>query len=756
MKSRMFFLILLTLLMHPLFASADGLIIVENPPPRPWIDRRLPPHHSFAPLAIVYHQVDVKIIDQVAVTSVDQVFHNPNPQRMEGVYLFPIPKGAQIDSFSMDINGKQVEAELLDADKARAIYEDIVRKLKDPALLEYAGQGAFKARIYPIEPRSDKRIKLKYTEVLKNDGGLIEYRYPLNTERFSAQPIRKVSVNTVIESKQSIKSVYCPTHEVEVIRTGDKKVKAVFETDNAKPDEDFKLYYSIQKDDRNIALNLLTFRDSSEDEGYFLLTASPGLKKENDEIVEKDIVFVLDASGSMLGDKLAQAKRALKYCIANLNDKDRFEIIRFSTEAEAFNNKLVYATEANREQASDHVDKFKARGGTAIEEALTKAAGLIGKSDKRDRPSYVVFLTDGHPTIGQINEKEILRSLSQSIGDQTIRVFSFGIGAEINVHLLDSIAEKTKAVSQYVLPDEDIEVKVSNFYERIDNPALTNINLYVSPNIAFSKTYPPNLPDLFTGDQLVVLGRYKGQGNAAVSLKGMFNGKIKTIVEEIDFPAPDKGTDFDFVPRLWAARRIGYLLDQIRLNGEDPELREEIVFLAKRFGIVTPYTSYLILEDEARPNLEGEARPRLSRIAPEEAPMVRSELGADYEEFKKEKSGFSGVGASKATNALKSADSASSAMHEVETAARLGKKDQFKEANYQLARFIKGRTFYWNGEEWIDSTAVEPADASVVSIKFGSEEYFDLIKKHPEATAWLSIGARVRLKINDKIYLIQH
>jgi len=463
----------------------------------------------------------------------------------------------------------------------------------------------------------------------------------------------------------------------------------------------------------------------------------------------------------MLGDKLAQAKRALQYCIANLNDGDRFEIIRFSTEAEAFNNKLVYATEANRKQAFDHVDKFKARGGTAIEEALTTAAGLIGKSAKRGRPSYVVFLTDGHPTIGQINEKEILRSLSQSIGDQTIRVFSFGIGAEINVHLLDSIAEKTKAVSQYVLPDEDIEVKVSKFYERIDNPALTNINLYVSPNITFSKTYPPNLPDLFTGDQLVVLGRYKGQGNAAVSLKGMFNGKIKTIVEEIDFPAPDKGTDFDFVPRLWAARRIGYLLDQIRLNGEDHELREEIVFLAKRFGIVTPYTSYLILEDEARPTLEGEARPRLSRVAPEEAPMVRSELGADYEEFKKEKSGFSGVGASKAANALKAADSASSAMHEVETASRLGKKDQLKEANYQIARFIKGRTFYWNGEEWIDSSAVEPPhvepdDASVVSIKFGSEEYFDLIKEHPEATAWLSIGARVRLKINDQIYLIQH
>src|ERR1019366_189961 len=193
-----------------------GLIIVDDVswrpgpwppiPPHPWPHPFPPPRpYAFAPLDVDYVKVHTRITDQVAVTSVDQEFYNPNPARLEGTFVFPVPKGAHIDKFTMEIDGKQVEAELLPAEKARQIYEDIVRKLKDPALLEYAGRDVFKVRIFPIEPNSRKRITLSYTELLKADNSLVTYTLPLNTEKFSAKPIRNVSVKVDLESKRPLK-----------------------------------------------------------------------------------------------------------------------------------------------------------------------------------------------------------------------------------------------------------------------------------------------------------------------------------------------------------------------------------------------------------------------------------------------------------------------------------------------------------------------------------------------------------------------
>ena len=309
------------------------------PPPRPY---------RFAPLDVNYVKVNTRITDQVAVTSVDQEFYNPNPARLEGTFVFPIPKGAHINKFTMEIDGKQVEAELLPADKARRIYEDIVRKLKDPALLEYAGRDVFKVRIFPIEPNSKKRITLSYTELLKADDGLVSYVLPLNTEKFSAKPIRNVSVKVDLESKRPLKSIYSPSHAVEVKRHGATRATAGYEATDVQPDTDFALYFAPEKDE--IGVNLLTHRQSDED-GYFLLLASPGVDVKEKQVVMKDVAFVLDTSGSMAGKKLEQAKKALQFCVENLNDGDRFEIIRFSTEVEPLFDKLVEATEPNRAKA---------------------------------------------------------------------------------------------------------------------------------------------------------------------------------------------------------------------------------------------------------------------------------------------------------------------------------------------------------------------------------------------------------------------
>lgn len=578
----------------PVVSRADGFIVINQPSTPVPVPQG---HFSFAPLEVSFHHVSVTIKDQVAVTSVDQEFINPNGVQLEGTYLFPLPPGAHIDKFSMDINGKMQEAELLPADKARTIYEDIVRRYKDPALLEYIGRDTFKVRIFPIEANGKKHVNIQYTQLLKSDTGLIEYTYPLNTEKFSARPLQQVSVKVTLETAEPLKSVYCPTHNVEIKRDGGNKAVAGFEDKNVRPDTDFKLIYS--RETKDIGVNLMTFRNAPDD-GYFLLLASPGMEVKQTKVQPKDICLVLDTSGSMAGKKMEQAKKALSFCLANLNEEDRFDIIRFSTEADDFFEELKPANKENVAKAQAYVDGLKPIGGTAIDEALQKAIKL--GHDRRiagqNRPYVVIFLTDGQPTIGETKEDVILANVAKA-NDQSVRIFSFGIGTELNTHLLDRLAEATKAVSQYVIPSEDIEVKLSNFYTKIKDPVLSNVSVAFSgADIKTAQVYPSAMPDLFKGEMLVVFGKYSGKGAAAVHISGTINGEKRDFVTDVNFA--DNDTKNEFIPRLWATRRVGWLLDEIRKNGETAELKDEVVKLSRAHGIVTPYTAYLILEDEQR------------------------------------------------------------------------------------------------------------------------------------------------------------
>jgi Ca-activated chloride channel family protein len=740
---------------------ADGFIVIYpiHPivPPEPWPHPSpRPREYAFAPLEVTYHRVNTRIRSQMAVTSIDQEFYNPNNARLEGTYMFPVPKGAQISKFTMEINGKAVEAELMDADKARGIYEEIVRKIKDPALLEYAGQDLFKARIFPIEPHEKKRISLSYSQMLRSDSGLVTYLYPLNTEKFSAKPLKNVSVKVEIESKQPLKSIYSPSHSVEVKRHGANQATVGFEAADVKPDTDFQVIYSEEKGD--IGANLMTFREGSED-GFFTLLMSPGVDIKNEKIIPKDVAFVLDTSGSMAGDKLKQAKKALAFCIENLNDGDRFEIIRFSTEAEPLFNKLVEANGQNRSKASDFVKDLKPIGGTAIDEALQKAVGL--REEKSDRPYVVIFLTDGQPTVGNTVEDQIVSRVTKA-ADRP-RIFCFGIGSDVNTHLLDKITEETHAFSQYVLPTEDIEVKVSSFYTKIKEPVLTNLKLKVDGDIKVSKMYPSALPDVFKGDQLVITGRYTGWGDARLLVEGTVNGQRREFPYKVQFA--EKSAEYDFIPRLWATRRIGYLLDENRLRGENKELRDEIVELARKYGIVTPYTSYLIVEDEARRDVPVAQR---SLQMMERNSVAREEAAKIYTGFKDDRVGDGAVAGARSYNELKGAAAPAPALAQsnAETfrystakspsraSSRGGESVSMPEL-VQATRYVNGRNFFQNGTQWIDSTAQKMPKAKVVEVRFNSDEYFALLKKHPYARAWLALGQNVQVVLGDTIYDIK-
>jgi len=762
----------------PVFGA--GLIIIDDrwwpgplpprPAPMPWPH---PQPHVFAPLELNSVQVHARINDQVAVTTIDEEFHNPNPSRLEGTFVFPVPRGAHLDKFAMEIDGRRVEAELLGADKARGIYEDIVRKLRDPALLEYAGQDLFKVRIFPIEPNSNKRISLSYTELLKSENGLVSYLLPLSTGKFSAAPIRSVSLKVDLESQRPLKSIYSPTHSVDIKRHSATSATVGCETSQARGDTDFALYFAPEKDE--LGVNLLSFRTEG-DPGYFLLLATPGVEVKEQQRVFKDIAFVLDTSGSMAGKKLEQAKKALQFCVENLNDSDRFELIRFSTEVEPLFDKLVDATPSNRSKAEDFIKDLRPMGGTAIDDALKKALGLrpMERADatgpaREDRPFVVIFLTDGQPTIGTTDENEILAGVKRACGGR-IRVFSFGIGTDVNTHLLDRITEVTRGASQYVLPEEDIEIKVSNFFAKIKEPALSNPTLRFTGEIRASRLYPSPLPDLFKGEQLVLVGRYTGSGASAAVIEGTVNGAPRSFSTDVKFP--ETASENPFIARLWATRRVGYLLDEIRLNGENSELKDEATSLARQYGIVTPYTAFLILEDEARREVPPPLR---SMRSFERDATAVNEAAASWQQFRSDRSGEGAVADARGGLALRSAAAPSIALSDNSAAfarryglagaastpapgapplATLAPTDAQRVVRYaQQSRFVAGKSFFQNGDQWIDAEVQKtPANAPRVRLRLGSAEYFAFVGAHARALPWLALGQDVQFVLDSTVY----
>ncbi len=739
---------------------ADGFIIVREPV-------IVPPHHfPFAPLEVKYHHVSVNIDGQIATTTVDESFYNPNPQSVEGTYLFPVPKLAQIDKFSMQVNGKEQEAELLDAGKARDIYEDIVRKLRDPALLEYADRSVFKVRIFPIEGHSDKQVKIVYSEVLKSDSGLVSYVYPLNTEKFSSAPIGDVSVTVNVSESDTLSAIYSPSQEVDVKRTDSTHAVVGYEAKNVRPNTDFQLYFSTKKS--GAALDLVTYKTSDDDEGYFMLLASPGALTESKHL-PKDVTFVLDTSGSMADDdKLVQAKKALAYCLANLNPDDRFEVIRFSTEPEQLFGKLTLADDKAVEEAQHFVQKMRPRGGTAIYSALHQAMGL--RTDKSDRPYTIVFLTDGMPTVGETSEEAIVGETDEALKQGT-RIFCFGMGTDVNAKLLDRIAENTHAVSDYVLPTEDIEVKVSTFFDKVKEPVLAQVKVNFPDGIRVTKMYPEPMPDLFKGDQVVVCGRYTADGSGDASLEGVTEEGKEKFTVPLTFPKESK--DQPFVAKLWATRRVGYLLDQIRMNGENAEVKQEVTDLARQFGLVTPYTAYLIAEDEKTRNV-GVNNRVMSDL--DKDSQARDTSYQAYHQFQTQESGGEGVGAARAQNAMKNANNAAdydTLQNEASKTMNAPMGGVIRGGNFERSassvdtaptaeqrliqytlnqKVVAGRAVFLTGDEWVDSKVSKVNSDKVTTIKFGTDDYFTFISNHPDALPFLALGDHVKMALADGVY----
>lgn len=722
-------------------ASGQGIIVPIVCDIRPCRPRPIPrpvPLPNVLPVKSI--QLDTKINGQIATTHVEQVFRNDTPYTLEGTYFFPIPETASIVEFSIWENGKKLVGEVRSREEARRIYDEIVRRQRDPGLLEYAGKDLFQASIFPIPPNSDKKLELTYSQVLKAESGTVGYRYPLGTGRNlwgrqpqNAETVRggvpqkfgTVSGKIEITGKQALRNVYSPSHAVDVKNKSENSVTVSFETkDN---DNDFQLFYGLSNDD--FGMSLVTYREAGKD-GYFMLLLSPKDDLSERELVNKDIVFVLDTSGSMADEgKMDKARSALLFGIRTLRDGDRFNVINFSGEEHLMERSLIAADAAGRKRGEEFVAKLRPTGGTNINDSLIASAKQFEKSD---RPKMLVFMTDGLPTVGETNVEKIIANFKAS-RDIELRVFPFGFGYDVNTALLDKLGMENAGIADYVQPKEDLEVKVSNFFSRVSSPVLSDLDIDMG-NVEAEFVYPRKPGDLFKGMQIAMIGRYKNAGdlkNVSVTLRGKSGRESRSFAfSDLDFPLRSEGNEF--LPRLWASRRVGWRLDQIRMNGETKELKDEVIDLGTRYGLVTPYTSYLATDGTLNNTIDRAQIQGLSRSAPAKMADV---TGSDAVQFSVQQN-------------------ARNANAQVAESKKKDARERVMVDNSSHNRFVANKNFFNQNNVWIDAEYSATAKLREVNLKFASEDYFKLAASDAELARFLSLGEEVVVVWRNQVYRV--
>jgi Ca-activated chloride channel family protein len=726
--------------------NAQGVIV-----PGPCTRCPMPPRPITLPrsLPVKSIKIDTKISAQVATTHVEQVFRNDTDATLEGTYLFPIPESAAVAEFAIWDGDRRLVGEVRSREEARRIYDEIVRRQRDPGLLEYAGRDLFQASIFPIAPHSDKKLELTYTQVLKAEGGTVSYRYPLGTGRNVSQIVGEVSGRVEIEGREPVRNVYSPSHEVEVSRKGERSARVSFESKAGQAPQDFQLFYTLS--DADFGMTLLTHREPGK-QGYFLLTISPKDNISEQEYAAKDVVFVLDTSGSMAeSGKMEKARAALLFGVRSLRPADRFNVINFAGEEHLMTTGLLQADASGRAMGEEFISKLKPVGGTNINGALLAA---MGQFDRSDRPRILVFMTDGLPTVGETNVGRIVDNAREA-RIPGVRLFTFGVGYDVQTALLDKLAAENGGVAEYVEPREDLEVKVSNFFTKINSPVLTDLKLDMG-GVATDFMYPREMPDIFRGSQVTLIGRYTNRADlrdVTLRLTGRTGNQTRTFdYANVNFPSNEERNDF--LPRLWATRRVGWLMEQIRTNGEQKELTDEIVDLGTRYGIVTPYTSYLALEESAQVTAADAARPVTSGRTVRDLP--RNNRGA--------------AGAGNATSTLggmappppapKEAAKATTGEYAVRESKRARaqqdatRADEDDRVSSAVVSKVGDKTFYMRDGVWVDSEFKADAKLPETTLEFGGDEYFALIKREPQLARFFALGERVVVVYKGRVYRV--
>ncbi len=652
-------------------------------------------------------EVQVRLEGRVAQVEVSEWFRNDGSRLAEGHYLYPLPGEAVFQGFSLFQGDAELRGEIMAADRAREIYEEIVRRRADPALIELAGHGLLRARVFPIEPGQERKVTLRYTQLLGRAGDALQFVYagavrggaaPDMTRDRLGRPTHPGVVETtfevVVEDGDEFLEPFSPTHVLEVRRERERLMVSVQEEVVGR----FSLFFPLAGE--GVGLSVAAHRPVGE-EGYFMLTLSPGRNVARAE--PRDVTVVLDVSGSMSGEKIGQAKTALRGLLGTLASGDRFRLIAFSNAVRMHSSRWARASRAEVDGARDWVDRLVADGGTNIGQALDEAFRL---ESPEGRLPVVIFLTDGLPSVGEQSPARLADRAERSAG--RARVFAFGVGHDVNTHLLDRLSEAGRGSTEYVEPGENVERTLGLLAAKIQHPVLTDVELDGMP-VRFQEIYPVHLPDVFAGEDLVLFGRYRGDGSGPVRVQGRQGGNRVTFATTSAFP--DQTDANDYIPRLWASRKLGHLTRQIWTEGESEDLVKEIRTLALRYGLPSPYTSYLVEE----PIIVA------SRRAGELRDMAQRLMGRRDALAPAAASGATAVRmAADARTLREAASSAKLEEAEEQLMDRLGIDDD------SATRVVAGRIFHEETGVWRD--AAHRSSQEIVRVEAYSAAYFRLVR----------------------------
>jgi Ca-activated chloride channel family protein len=682
--------------------------------------------------------VRVELRDRVLRYEVEERFVNRGGLIGEADYVFPLPKGAAFRDLKLSIDGQMVSGETLSATEARRIYEEIVRRQRDPALVEWMGHGLLRTRIFPIQPGEERRVIVRFESVAEREGDAVRIDYFRGTSpsalgpRLSAESSEpraesgRTSFALTYRAGGELGEPYSPTHELDIER--DDAVRRVAIRGGG---PDITVLVALR---RSLAASVSVLTNAQRDEqGYALITVTPPAELAQSR-TPRDVTFVLDVSGSMAGRKLEQAKAAGRRLLQTLTDRDRFRVIDFSTDVRSFRDDYVSATERNVRDAIRYLDDLDAVGSTNISGALEAALGsrlsAFGNPDEsrehppafgghpaesRERLSLVLFMTDGAATVGERDPAAIAARAARMRGDA--RVFSFGLGADVNVGLIEQLAIEGRGTAEFVRPDENVERAVELLATRLRQPLLTDVRISIDGDVRLSRMHPAAPLDVFAGQDLVVLARYEGSGHANVVVRGRANGREVRWSTERNFPQEER--ENAFVPRLWATQRIGWLTAEKRRNGGSSEIDDEIRRLGEKFGIPTEFTSYLVQE----PGRVAD-QTRLRRGMP----MVGAAGG----------SGGAMNAPAAAPQAVFESAKKASAQRDVKSlaAAEVANDDASGEIKYAGSRMFRK-----DSDRWVDLRM--KGDLQVYKVKAYSRSYFALLDRIPELRQAFTAGDKV-------------
>ena len=649
--------------------------------------------------------VSVAVKDRVAEVTVEEWFQNRGPMLGEGIYHYPLPGEAAFSSFSLWQGDNELRGETMDATQARSIYEEIVRRKRDPALIELAGHGLIRARIFPINPGETRKITLRYTQILDREGDAWRFRYVAGSGPGAAGVTRSFRLSA--ESGGRFGEPYSPTHQIRSNRSGGRLEVTLADSATT---GDLDLFLPLREG--LVGVSLLTHQVPGDD-GYFMLLLAPGAVHPA-AALRRDLVVAVDVSGSMSGDKLAQAKSAVGQLLGSLHEGDRFRLVAFESGVRRFDAGWTDATADGRRRAVEWVNALETGGGTNIAGALDEAAS---QPPAEGSLGVIIFLTDGLPTVGEQDPEKIAARAEEHRG--AFRVFSFGIGYDVNTFLLDRLTEGARGVTEYIAPGGDIERAVGTLAGKIASPVLTDVTLN-GEGVELYDVQPQTLPDLFAGDELVAFGRYHARATTGWSVA--VRGRRGSQDEQFRSGTVGAASSNAYIPRLWASRKAGALSREIRLHGSTPETLAALKDLALRYGILTEYTSYLVQE----PNLA----------------MVRRDLPADLSMSAVTVSGY-------APNAAPAAQNGAGAVMQSQAEARLAQKSVDRQDRDELddrlrarsginpTRRVGGRLFILRDSVWTDLAARD--SQRTVTIAPFSDAYFALLRSLPELTAAVSL-----------------